>query len=350
MSRFTDFFMGRTVEERESSYTDTLVNLIVSQAGGSVVKATATAAVQVAAGLHARAFASAEVAGPAGLVGALTPQIMAMAGRALIRQGELVLVPTIRAGSMSLSPAADWDITGSHLPGSWAYQLNMGGPSGHVTINRAGDEVIHIRGDVDPDRPWRGISPIESAALAGRLSAEVTAALADEGSMVRGAVLPLPVDGADPTIEALKADLKKLAGNLATVESTATGQWPTDRNGSSTGDWMPRRIGANPPAGLVELHRDAFTQVMLACGIPSPLFEVSSQTAAREGWREFLFGTVAPLGKIISDELSAKTGQQVELTWQELRASDLQGRARALDSMVKGGMPLEDARRLAGLE
>ena len=37
------------------------------------------------------------------------------------------------------------------------------------------------------------------------------------------------------------------------------------------------------------------------------------------------------------------------LSWQELRASDLSGRARAFQSMVGGGMPLADAVAVAGL-
>ena len=60
--------------------------------------------------------------------------------------------------------------------------------------------VVHPRFEVDPDRPWRGIGPIQSAALAGRLSAETAGALADAESGPRGGLLPLPVDGADPTV------------------------------------------------------------------------------------------------------------------------------------------------------
>ena len=44
------------------------------------------------------------------------------------------------------------------------------------------------------------------------------AALADESSMPRGAFLPLPVDGDDGTVSAMRADIKKSKGSILTVE------------------------------------------------------------------------------------------------------------------------------------
>ena len=60
-------------------------------------------------------------------------------------------------------------------------------------------------------------------------------------------------------------------------------------------------------------------------------------------------GVVAPLGRIVQHELQAKLEAQVKLGWEELRASDLSGRARAFQSMVGGGMDAERAASLAGL-
>ena len=39
----------------------------------------------------------------------------------------------------------------------------------------------------------------------------------------------------------------------------------------------------------------------------------------------------------------------ISLSWTELRASDLAGRARAWQALVKGGMPLPEATQIAGL-
>ena len=51
----------------------------------------------------------------------------------------------------------------------------------------------------------------------------------------------------------------------------------------------------------------------------------------------------------MADEWSRKLEVDVVLTWDELQASDLAGRARAFQSMVGGGMAIERAAALAGL-
>ena len=79
------------------------------------------------------------------------------------------------------------------------------------------------------------------------------------------------------------------------------------------------------------------------------LFDPRAAAAARESWRQLLFGVVAPLARIVSHELTVKLEADVTLTFEELRGSDLAGRARALQSMVGGGMALERAATLAGL-
>ena len=69
----------------------------------------------------------------------------------------------------------------------------------------------------------------------------------------------------------------------------------------------------------------------------------------REAWRLALFSVLAPLGRLVESELQQKLDDQVSLSWQELRASDLSGRARAFQSMVGGGMAIAEAVAVAGL-
>lgn len=93
--------------------------------------------------------------------------------------------------------------------------------------------------------------------------------------------------------------------------------------------WGPRRLGANPPAALVELARTASAKVYAACEVNPAVFTDSQGTAAREVYRQVFFDLVAPLGRIVSAELSAKLEGPVTLGWDELRAVDISGRARA---------------------
>ncbi len=100
----------------------------------------------------------------------------------------------------------------------------------------------------------------------------------------------------------------------------------------------------------MKLHETASREVLAACGVPPVLFAMNPNgTAGREAWRQLLFATVAPLGRLIAAEMSAKLETEIGLAWDELRASDISGQARAFQSMVGAGMDLAKAARLAGL-
>lgn len=338
-------------EIRESSFTDALVTQIVSMASGNVsANPNATGALESAAGVVARAFASAEVSGPSRIIQPLTPDCLALIGRALIRSGEIVLAIDIDDGMVKLWPVADFDITGGYMPESWQYRLNLAGPSRYYTRNQVmGAGVCHFRYLTDPERPWHGQGPIESAALAGKLSAETLKALADESSGPRGSVLPIPnKDGQDATLTQLRADLRKMGGSMSLVESMASGwQGGEGRRGGS--DWEQKRIGAQPTAPLVDLQTTASKEVLMAVGIPPSLFDSSAAASAREGWRQCLHGVIQPLARIVETELQEKMDPGITLSFDRLMASDLQGRARAFQSMVNGGMDVSKAAGLSGL-
>ena len=85
------------LERRDSSYTDALVTAITANAAGQTTAfPTATAALEACAGLVGRSFAAAEVTGPDRSIEALTPGLLNMIGRTLIRKGEIVLYIEVR--------------------------------------------------------------------------------------------------------------------------------------------------------------------------------------------------------------------------------------------------------------
>ena len=338
-------------ETRDSSFTDTLIAQIVSQAsGGTLARPAATGALEASASIIARCFAAAVVSGPDHFVAALGPSTLSMIGRSLIRQGEVLFAIEIRDGRVVLIPAASWDVTGEHDPASWTYRLTLGGPSRLTTLSPvAGEAMIHVRLQADPEQPWRGVSPLASAAIAGRLSAETMQALSDEVSGPRGFLLPSPVDGNDPTVAALKADIRALRGKVALVESTSSG-WAADGSQQRPkGDWESRRLGAAPGAPLIEQAELASREVYAACGIPLSVVTTSEGTGQREGFRRLMHATVTPLARIVAEELSAKFETDIGLSFDGLFAADLAGRARAFQSLVGGGMDVAKAAALAGL-
>ena len=169
--------------------------------------------------------------------------------------------------------------------------------------------------------------------------------MADESSGPRGQLLSLPVDGNDPTMAELKSDVAKARGRMAFLQ---TGDWGNVGQGYT--DIQPRRFGANPGEHLVLLAQLASREIYAACGMNSSLFGEGDAASTREAWRLLLFGVVAPLGRKVEHELSEKLEDSVTLEWQELRASDIQGRARSFKSFVDGGLAVESAAKEVGLK
>ena len=294
-------------------------------------------------GLH---DAAAEVSGPDSLTSALTPGVLALIGRELIRRGEVVFLIDTTAGKLWLLPAEGHDVAGDSTPDSWEYRLTLGGPSRTITYDYVpAASVLHFRYAVDPSTPWRGNGPVRVATLAGKLSAATAATLGDESSGPVGRLLGIPVDGADATVEGLKTDIANLRGRLALVQ---TGDW-ANAGGDAKVDLKTQRFGAEPPASLVELLSASSQEVYSACGFNSALWGGSQAAGTREAWRLALFSVLSPLGRLVESELKAKFDDEVSLTWTELRASDLSGRARSFQSMVNGGMAVADAIAVAGL-
>ena len=333
--------------ETRASYTDTLIAALVSRAQGKTLAIpSATAALEACAGTVGRGFAASEVSGPDSLTQALTPSIMEMIGRSLIRTGEIVFLIDTTSGRLRLVPAETHDVTGGPFPEEWEYRLTLGGPSRTHTYDYVpAQSVLHFRYACDASTPWAGRGPIQVAALAGRLSAETVRALGDESSGPVGRLLGIPVDGADATVEGLKADIKNAAGRVALLE---TGDWGNS-GGDAKVDLKAERFGAEPPASLVDLVDVSSREIYAACGFNAALWGGSQAASVREAWRLALFGVLSPLGRLVEAELKDKLDDEVSLSWQELRASDLSGRARAFQSMVGGGMDISKAIAVAGL-
>ena len=63
----------------------------------------------------------------------------------------------------------------------------------------------------------------------------------------------------------------------------------------------------------------------------------------------FLHGSVDPVARLVAQELSEKLETDVTLDLSSLHASDIQGSARAFQSLVAGGMPIAEAASVTGL-
>ena len=327
------------VETRSVDYSDSLVQFLLNRAQGnlSTADANATAALESCVGAVGRAFAGADIASDSPTIrAALTADILEMAGRQLVRAGEIVFYLDSTGGDLNIIPAQSHNVMGGPTPSSWRYDLTLGGPSLTQSYRDiSAERVIHLRYAAHPSTPWRGQSPLEIASLAGRLSASTVKALADESGGPLANLLGLPLDGDHPSIAPFKKAIGEARGRLATIEN---GDWNAS-NGAFV-DLQPKRLGPTPPQGLIELAQQASNEIYAAIGINPAMMTAGDAASLRESWRLFLFGLVAPLGRKVAAELNQKLGP-VELEWQELRASDIQGRSRSLAGLVNAGATLE---------
>lgn len=343
-------------EHREAPYVDALVNAILAGAAGRAPGADGitlgdvrqTAAVELVCALYSAAFGAADVAPPGPRTGAITPALLEDLVRKLIRHGEAVYLLDTSNG-VELIPSSGWTVTGGYRPQSWRYRLDLPGPSdtgAHMVAPAA--SVVHVTYSTDHARPWQGVSPLDWASLSGQLAGNLERALADESAGTRGYVLPVPSGIAKAQADTIKADLRSLKGRTTIVESTSGG-WGQGTAAAPARDWQPSRIGPAWPTSVNEARRAAEQSVLLACGVPLSLVEAGDAQGAREGWRRFLHGSLRPLARRVETELSMKLDAPVMLSFDGLFASDVQGRARAYQSLTGGGMAPDRAAVLAGL-
>ena len=336
--------------EIRSSYTDLVVQARLDSASGTTSNVRAIAALEVAAGLWARSLASATVAPASAALAGLTAAVLSDIGTQLCRYGEVLYTLSVEGGQVVLHPAASFFVQGDYDPRTWIYQTTQSGPTSTTTRRLTADDVLHVRLSCDPGQPWRGRSPMSRCPETAALASALETRLAEEAGSPVGSFLSVP-EGSNPDGDML-ADLRTgIAGAKgAPVLHETVVKGNGDPGGAPHGDLRPTRFGAAWPAAVADLRDPIGQSIMLACGIPTALVSNSDGTAAREGVRRMLTTTILPIARIIEVELRQKLDPAAELSFGELAASDITGKARAVGSLVKsGGIDPERALRIAGL-
>ncbi len=317
----------------------------------------ALGAVEVAAGLYGRAFASATVEPAGPRTAALTPAVLADLARRLVTAGESVHLVDVGGGRVTVTAATWATVTGGPRR-PWSYTVTVTGPSTTETRTVSGDQIAHCMWAADAVSPWRGRSPLSLAGESGRLARAVESALADETAGPRGTLIAIPADAgddqaADPgddqaadPLAPLKREIATLGGKVGLVETTSAG-WSEGRAAAPSGDWEPKRIGADPPAGLVAVRQAVESTVLACCGIPPDL---ARGGRTRESYRQFISSSVGPLARMVETELGQALDVNVRLRFDALGSADVAGRSRAFASLTGGGMDSDEARRLVGFD
>ena len=301
-------------EARASSHTDALVSAILQAATGTATAdAHRHAALETAAVFYQSAFAAARVDADARITAALTPSVLALIVRNLIRHGEsLHVIDVTDAGQLALVPVGSHDVRGPAREADWWYRADVWGPSGSHTRTVPSAGVLHFRYAVTrrgrgaawrrsrgPHIPagWPGTSKRGSVTKRARASAASSACRRMTATPTNQTPIRMPSSG--PTFAARTASIySSRRRRPGTVRA-----WAVRR--AMTGS----RIGSarNPPATLDALRSNVGAACLTACGVPLSLAMADRDgTAAREGWRRFVLSSCVGLAAILADELRAK--------------------------------------------
>ena len=346
--------------ETRSSYTDLALLAAVQSAEGTslVGDVRLTGAMESVCRLYQAVISVAEVKGPPWLQRALTATWRSAVLRAMLRDGEHLDVIEASSGGVELVPAAAWTVLGGPRPTSWRYLTTLDGPSGTLTRQVDGGDVLHIRWQTERGRLWQGVGPMQAARSTGVLAGGLETRQGEESSSAVGALIPVVRhDAEEPGEEAgdeatdplylLRSDLRAARGHALLVE---TSQGSGDRGTAPLGDWSVKRLGGNIPEAMVLLRTKVGMSVASACGVPVALIEsLATGIGQREAWRRFTLTSCAAAWTIIADECEAKMGVRPELDLSPAYGSDLTGRATAVQKLVAAGVPVDQALGVAGL-
>lgn len=329
-------------ERRGSSgYAELVVDRLISDALGS--GSGRLAVTETAAGLVARAFAVGEIEGaPDAIRAALPPSVLYRIGRSLVATGESLHRIDVRAGRVRLLPCETWTVTGGADPDAWRYEATIAGPSTSTTFRQTtAAAVVHCRVPGDPSRPWSGRSPL--ATMERGLVVAVVRLFARRFGDPLAAGRILGVDEVPSKVAELREKFSDDPGRTAGIRARKL----------ADGGMAWRLLDLKPELDpeTVSMLDNARRELMRAAGIPDGLLGSESAGAAREAIRQVLTGAVQPLGELAAEELREKLDAPgLRLTFRRLGAADMFGKSRSFASLVKAGMPMETAARVAGIE
>ena len=300
-----------------------------------------------------RALRAATVEG--GYDDVVTPRVLGMIGRDLVRVGESLHVIRMNAGGLRLVPASTWYWEGNADPATWRCTATCYGPSGSTTWRVPFSGVVFTTWGEPTARPYHGLGPGAWASESARLHLNAERGLANEAGGPAALMLPVPDgqdtesdDDSDPNAK-LRADIKAAKGRALLLETTASG-YGEGRASAPLRDWQQSRLGPAPPESLVSLADSASNRMLAAAGVPPSLFVDSDGTSQREAVRRWHMNVCVPVTRMLEAELRDKLDAPDLAIAHDSYALDLVSRAQVVDKLVKAGVPIATAMMAVNLE
>ena len=342
-----------THEYRVSPNVDLSLSGLTDYYGGltDAFPAQQTAAAVFAMSMVSRAFASAEVR-PATFAQTLSAPVRAMIGLELLLRGEfLAEIDLAASGRIILYPGYGKVASGTHRPDTWRYELKLAQPGDDtepITRNVAANGVVHVRDGADVLAPWKGYSRLQRMGVASQALADIEGRLGHDARTRVMHIIPVPDGIPAARVTDVGNSLRASRGNVKLVETT-TGGWGQGRLAAPSRDWEPRRVGPEIPQQNTMFRDSTAAQIIAAMGVPQQL-QYGAAGEMREGYRQLQTIEIEPLARLVEAELSEKLETDIRFTFDRLAAIDINARARAFQGFINGGLTLEAALSLVGLE
>ena len=330
--------------QKRAGYTEQVLAAKWNSWTGNDYTIGQVAAVEFGIEVYARAFMAAKVEPRMPLI---SREYLASVARDLIVTGNHLSVIEAENGMLELRRAYSWDIRGNYRPSSWVYNVSIPGPTRSKTAVYRPDSVIHIRLNPPANRPWEGTGSLANCPLTSNLLARIERALSDE---MGGAIANLVYVPAAESTEHRDAIGTALATARGAVVVQQGGKQVYTQASQTAGNVQVNRIGANPPPANIDLRGQAESAILAAMGVPAGLYVPKEGAVSREAYRQFIYGSVQPLGKLVAEELSRKLEEEVTLNFESVAAADVAARARAYHILKQAEMPEDQILEIIGYD
>ena len=259
----------------------------------------------------------------------LTPAVLASMGRQLATEGNSVWHIT----PAGLVPVSEFDLTTSDGAPK-GYRLTIPDIRGSYQITALAGEVLHVRIGADFRSPWQGVAPLRRAQISAGLLNATEVALAETfrdapiGSKIVG--MPETSPGA---LTKLQESFRGKHGRVLLRDSKSV----YSGSQAQTDDWRPADMTPNLRDSMaVESLRTARDAVLHVYGVlPALMHDQAAGPVIREAQRHLATWTLAPVAKLIAQEVKAKTGEAIRLDVPAgLHAFDVGGAARAMSTII----------------
>ena len=309
------------------------------------------AAVEAVAGRVSRLMETALVSGGPRAKQALTPTVLAMIGRNLIEWGESLhmLKYRIVAGRVEyyLCPAQhQWTVLGGTDPEEWIVDATLTGAQTVYESSAPRAAWLHVIRDADPDYPWRGVAPLQRAAVSSQLARMAEDALVTEMRQPTKSIIPMPQGGGIDT-NTLRNDIQNKAYDTVYPTTTSAG-FGGGRSSAPLTDWRPQRLQPMPQAALVDLADRATARVVAALGAHPAIMGGGGGNGSvdREASRQMRKQIMQPMARLIEENSWRVFGERIRITW-EPGVDALLVKARAADVLSKMGVDPQEALKIA---